>query len=410
LKKDPEAATPTARRQWGIKPGGRKLRVGVVFGGRSGEHEVSLMSARSVMAALNPDKYEVVPIGVTRSGRWLVGDVMAALQAGYDGEPDALPGVQPAALLPGSDASGEANAPYSLVQLEAAEARPGTLAEVAQLDIVFPVLHGTYGEDGTVQGMFELANLPYVGAGVVGSAVAMDKAIFKSVMQAYGLPVLAWQLVLKSDWRRRPEAILDELESRFTYPIFTKPANLGSSVGVSKCRDRQALAAGLDDAADYDRRLVVEQGINARELEVAVLGNGDPVASIVGEIRPRRDFYDYIAKYVSDDSELLIPAPLEPNVAEQARAMAVQAYRAVDAAGLGRVDLIMDRDNGRLYINEINTIPGVTHISMYPKLWAATGITYSELLDRLIELALDRSNEKSKLKTTFAVEDETKAL
>jgi D-alanine-D-alanine ligase len=252
-----------------------------------------------------------------------------------------------------------------------------------------------------VQGLLELADLPYVGAGVVGSAVGMDKAIFKHVMTANGLPVLPWRLVLSSEWQANATAVLQALEAALPYPMFTKPANLGSSVGICKCTNRTELQAGLDEAAAYDRRIVVEQGANVRELEVAVLGNDHPTASIVGEIRPRRDFYDYVAKYVSDDSELLIPAPLEPELAEQVRTIALQAYRAIDCAGLGRVDLLLDKDSGALYINEINTIPGFTNISMYPKLWEASGLPYSALLDKLIDLALERHAEKSRLEKSF---------
>ena len=371
----------------------RKLRVGVIFGGRSGEHEVSLMSARSVVEALDQDKYEVVLMGIDKHGRWLVGDAMRALTEGTAGA------ASPGALLPDPQAA-------ALMRVERSEARPVTLSEVSEVDVILPILHGPFGEDGTVQGLLELADLPYVGAGVVGSAVGMDKAIFKHVMEANDLPVVPWQLILGNDWRERPEAILDELEQELHYPLFTKPANLGSSVGVKKCADRRALRRGIDEAAAYDRRLIVEQGINARELEVSVLGNEQPIASVVGEIRPRREFYDYVAKYVSDDSELLIPAPLEPGVAERARALAIRAYQAIDCAGLGRVDLLLSRDDGRLYLNELNTIPGFTRISMYPKLWEASGIPYPELLDRLIELALDRHREKKRLRTSFEVAED----
>ena len=374
----------------------RKLRVGVVFGGRSGEHEVSLMSARSVMSALDAEKYEVVAIGIDKEGQWLVGEAMAALSDGLAND------TEPATLLPHPRSS-------ALMKMERGETRPTALSEVAQLDVVIPVLHGPYGEDGTVQGLLELAGLPYVGAGVVGSAVGMDKAIFKSVMVAHNIPILPWRLLTSGDWRQRRDAILKSLEEDFTYPVFTKPANLGSSVGISKCANREELAAGLDEALQYDRRVVVEQGINARELEVAVLGNDEPIASVVGEIRPRRAFYDYVAKYVSDDSELLIPAPLEEAVSDEVRALAVRAYRAIDCAGMGRVDLLMDRDSGRLYLNEINTIPGFTRISMYPKLWQASGISYAELLDRLIELALERHEEKRKLRTSFSAGEEETA-
>lgn len=367
------------------KNGKQKLKVGVIFGGRSGEHEVSLNSAQSVMRALNPDTYEVIPIGIDKNGRWLTGDVIGTLTEGKNGS-------QPATLLPDPKASG-------LMQLK--EGKDVGLTAVSQLDVVFPVLHGPYGEDGTVQGLLELANLPYVGAGVVGSAVGMDKAIFKQVMTASGLPVLPWRLVQSHNWRERPYEIIAEIEAILVYPVFTKPANLGSSVGICKCHNRDELRAGLDEAASYDRRIVVEQGVTVRELEVSVLGNNDPIASVVGEVCPRREFYDYVAKYVSDDSELIIPAELTEAQSDEVRRLAVQAYKAIDCAGLGRVDLLLDVDNGRLYLNEINTIPGFTSISMYPKLWAATGLSYSQLLDKLIELAIERHEEKEQLKKTY---------
>jgi D-alanine-D-alanine ligase len=372
------------------KDKGNKIRIGVIFGGRSGEHEISQQSARSVMAALDPEKYEVVMIGITKSGRWLTGNVAAALEAGQDDV------ARPAALLPDPQSSG-------LMEIDRTDTRPASLSEVAHLDVIFPVLHGPYGEDGTVQGLLELAGLPYIGAGVVGSAVGMDKAIFKHVMAANGLPVLPWQLVLRSGWSNDPETILDRIEADFHYPVFTKPANLGSSVGIQKCHKRQSLTAGLQEAFRYDRRVIVEQGVNARELEVSVLGNDDPIASVVGEVRPRREFYDYVAKYVSDDSELDIPADITPEQSETVRHLAVKAFQAIDCAGLGRVDFLLDKDNGRLYINELNTIPGFTRISMYPKLWEASGIPYSELLDRLVALALERHKVKTGLKTTFEV-------
>lgn len=370
----------------------RKIRVGVIFGGRSGEHEVSLQSARSVMAALDTTKYEVVPVGITKDGRWVTGDVLAALAEGKET-------ARPAALLPDPHAS-------ALMAMEMSATKPAALAEVAQLDVVFPVLHGPYGEDGTVQGLLELAGLPYVGAGVVGSAVGMDKAIFKYVMAANGLPVLPWLLITRADWRKRPLPILAQIEASLQYPIFTKPANLGSSVGICKCHNRAELEAGLQEAAAYDRRIIVEQGINARELEISVLGNEDPIASIVGEIRPRREFYDYVAKYLAEPdsdeySELIIPAELPAELAAELRKLAVRAYQAIDCAGLGRVDLLLDRDSQKVYVNEINTIPGFTQISMYPKLWEATGVSYPELLDRLIALALDRYEERQQSKTSF---------
>ncbi len=370
-----------------------KLRVGVVFGGRSGEHEVSLQSARSVLGALDPAKYDIVPIGIAPDGRWLAGDPMAALAAGK------VDAARDATLLPEPAGAG-------LMALRRVESQPSALSAISELDVIIPILHGPHGEDGTVQGLLELADIPYVGAGVVGSAVGMDKAIFKAVMTAHDLPVLPWRLVQARDWSRDPQRILREVEAVFVYPVFTKPANLGSSVGISRCQSRDELRHGLDVAARFDRRLIVEQGIDGRELEVAVLGNDDPQASIVGEVRPRRAFYDYVAKYMlppgsPEESELLIPAPLPEAVAERVRSLAVAAYRAIDCAGLGRVDLLLERQSDALYLNEINTIPGFTRISMYPKLWEASGLPYPALLDRLIELALERHSQKTRLQHTF---------
>jgi D-alanine-D-alanine ligase len=371
----------------------RRLRVGVIFGGRSGEHEVSLMSASSVISALDQDKYEVVMIGITKSGRWLTGDVPAALQTGRDELG------QPAALLPDPQSSG-------LLELDKVGSESSSMKEVARLDVVIPILHGTYGEDGTVQGLLELAGLPYVGAGVVGSAVGMDKAIFKSVMTAHDIPILPWSLVLRSELRQHRDVTINRLETTLDYPMFTKPANLGSSVGISRCNDRSELIEGLRKATKFDRRLVVEQGIDGRELEVSVLGNDEPIASVVGEVIPRREFYDYVAKYLlepgsDDESELVIPADLPAELSEKIRSLANAAFRAIDCAGMARVDFLLDRDSGQLYINELNTIPGFTRISMYPKLWEATGLPYPELLDRLIDLALERYEIKTDLSTTF---------
>ncbi len=374
-----------------------KIRIGIIFGGRSGEHDVSLESARSVMSVLDPARYEVVPIGITRDGRWLAGDAWAALAEGGSGSDTAT-------LLPDPNGPG-------LMRL-ATTADP-TLSVISELDVIFPVLHGPYGEDGTMQGLLELAAIPYVGAGVVGSATAMDKAIFKHVMTASNLPVLPWLLVTRQEWLANPAAIVDRIEANLTYPVFTKPANLGSSVGISKCADRTELEAGLTEAARYDRRLVVEQGIErARELEVAVLGNDAPTASVVGEVRPRRAFYDYVAKYLiepggEEESELLIPAPISDEMAATVRNMAIHAYAAIDCAGLGRVDLLLDDTTGKLFLNEINTIPGFTRISMYPKLWEASGVAYAELIDRLVQLALDRHQQKADLETTFNVAELT---
>ncbi|MFN2125947.1 MAG: D-alanine--D-alanine ligase family protein, partial [Candidatus Promineifilaceae bacterium] len=299
----------------------RKIRVGVLFGGRSGEHEVSLMSARSVISAMDPERYKIVEVGITKDGQWITGPAMAQLQAGDSN-------ACPAAFLPDPQSS-------ALMQVESKNKQVAELSEVSELDVIMPILHGTYGEDGTVQGLLELASLPYVGAGVVGSAVAMDKAIFKYVMEANGIPVVDWKLVTEEMWRSHSQGVLDAIEAKLEYPVFTKPANLGSSVGISKCHNRTELESGIEEALQYDRRLVVEQGIAARELEVAVLGNDDPIASIVGEIRPRREFYDYVAKYIApagseDESELLIPAEIDEEMSNAVREMAIRAYEAID--------------------------------------------------------------------------------
>lgn len=364
--------------------------MGILFGGRSGEHEVSLMSARSVLNAIDKRKYDVLPVGISKSGRWLVGGDVLQLMA--DGSESSA---THAALVgePGQRA---------LVALDdEEEGRALSAHELTELDVIFPVLHGPFGEDGTMQGLLELAEMPYVGAGVVGSAVGMDKAIFKAVMQTHGLPVLPYRLVLRSEWEHDREALLDQLEAEFQYPVFTKPVNLGSSVGIMKCLTREELADGMDEAARYDRRLLVEQGVNAREIEVSVLGNDEPIASVPGEVVPDEEFYSYASKYLNDASDLLIPAPIPEEMAEQARELAISAYKAMDCAGLGRCDFLLDKDSDTLYLNEINTIPGFTHISMYPKLWEATGISYPELIDRLIELALERDTDKRRSVTSY---------
>jgi D-alanine-D-alanine ligase len=369
-----------------------KIRVGVIFGGRSGEHEVSLASAQSVMDAMDEEKYEVVPVGITKDGRWIAsGDPMQALTAG---DPEAS---QPATLL--SDPSRR-----SLMRLEetgqALQATP-----LSELDVVFPVLHGPYGEDGTVQGLLELTGLPYVGAGVTASAVAMDKAVFKDVMRAHGLPLVDYAMVKRRAWDADPDRVIAQVEDRFAYPVFTKPANLGSSVGVTKCRDRAELAAGLTEAARYDRKMLVEPAVpQAREIEVSVLGNDEPIASLPGEIVPSREFYSYEAKYIDtgdDASALYIPAPLSAELTAYVQELAVRTYKAIDCAGMARVDFLLSGETGELYVNEVNTIPGFTEISMYPKLWEASGIPYPGLIDRLIELALERQRDKARTETSY---------
>ncbi|HUV89847.1 MAG TPA: D-alanine--D-alanine ligase family protein [Anaerolineae bacterium] len=370
----------------------RKVRVGVIFGGRSGEHEVSLASARSVMDAMDKQKYEIVPIGITHEGRWIAsGDPMKALEAG---DVDAS---RPAALL--GDPS-----QHSLMRLQDTE-RAIEATRLTELDVIFPVLHGPYGEDGTLQGLLELAGIPYVGAGVTSSALGMDKAIFKDVCRAHGLPIVDYLVFKRKEWDADPAGLMDQVEQRLGYPLFTKPANLGSSVGISKCHDRDGLARGLAEAARYDRKLLVEVAVpGAREIEVSVLGNDDPIASLPGEVIPSREFYSYEAKYIDrgeDASRLLIPAPLSPEQTAHVRDLAVRAYRAIDCAGMARADFLLSGQAGALYVNELNTIPGFTAISMYPKLWEATGIPYAELIDRLIGLALERHQDKERSETSY---------
>jgi len=365
------------------------LTVGLLFGGRSGEHEVSLASARSVLAALDRQKYRVIEIGITKEGAWLSGD--GALEALTSGQTEHL---APAAVLPDPTRPG-------LRRLQPTSAGE-TLSLIAALDVVFPVLHGTFGEDGALQGLLELAGVAYVGSGVAGSAVGMDKDLFKAVMRASGIPVVDWVILRRSEIARDPAAALERIETalKARYPFFVKPANLGSSVGVSKCRDRESLRAALQEAARYDRRILVECGLNAREIEISVLGNDDPQASIPGEIRPADEFYTYEAKYHDERSELLIPAPLSEEMRARLQHLAIRAYKAADCAGMARVDFLLDRDSGEVYLNEVNTIPGFTQISMYPKLWEASGLPYSRLLDRLIALALERKAERDQTRYT----------
>jgi D-alanine-D-alanine ligase len=391
----------------------KKLRVGVLFGGRSGEHEVSLLSAASVLNAIDKKKYEVVPIGITKEGRWVTATHAERLLKGNPpehearhlraGDPEATSAaavlargegvlVPPVPPAPGEERS-------SLVPFESdADQVHGALHPV-DVDIIFPVLHGTFGEDGTIQGLLELADIAYVGAGVLGSAAGMDKDVMKRLFRDAHLPIVKHLTILRSEWRERPKQIRKQIESKLKYPVFVKPANLGSSVGISKVHDSSELAAAMDEAARFDRKLVVEEGVGgkkgkAREIECSVLGNDQPIASIAGEVVPIKEFYDYNAKYLDEGSELIIPAKLTKMKLKEVQQLAVAAFRAVDCSGLARVDFLMDPRSGKMYVNEINTLPGFTSISMYPKLWAATGIPYSELIDRLIQLGLERHADK----------------
>jgi D-alanine-D-alanine ligase len=371
-----------------------KLRVGILFGGRSGEHEVSLLSAASILKAIDRKKFEVVPIGITKTGRWLTEGNAQALLAGTS--PEVL---SPVSLAP-SDA-------VTALVPDAVSLGNG------KLDVVFPVLHGTFGEDGTIQGLFELADTAYVGSGVLGSSAGMDKDVMKRLFAQAKLPIVKHQTVLRTAWEASPRKTVAAIEAALKYPLFVKPAKLGSSVGISKVHDRKELAPALTLAAKYDRKIVIEEGVagkgksrtttKARELEVAVLGNDDPKASVVGEIVPGKEFYDYEAKYLSDGSIPIIPAKITAVESKQIRAMAAEAFRACDLAGLARVDFLMEPDGKRrIYLNEVNTLPGFTSISMYPKLWQATGLSYADLITRLIELALERHKERSR--TTFSLE------
>jgi D-alanine-D-alanine ligase len=356
----------------------KRLRIGILFGGRSGEHEVSLASAASVIRGLDPDKYEAVPIGITKEGHWLVGGAAQKML------PEVLKGGQrvmmtadptDAALIP-LDRSGGGQ----------------------RLDVVFPVMHGTYGEDGTIQGLLDLASLPFVGAGVLGSAIAMDKDVAKRLLQVAKIPVVPWIAVQRADWERDPKEIQKAIEKRFKYPVFVKPATLGSSVGMTKVHSRAELAGALNLAAEFAMKILVEKCIVGREIEVSVLGNHDPKASVPGEIVPHREFYDYQAKYLEEGTQLLIPAKLKPAQTKTIQKYAVEAFRALELSGMARVDFFLEKKGGKIYLNEVNTIPGFTSISMYPKMWEASGIPFRELIDKLIELALEMHREKARTK------------
>src|SRR5271166_1391798 len=389
----------------------KKLRVGVLFGGRSGEHEVSLLSAASVLKAIDKTKYDVVPIGITKQGRWVTAAHAERLLKGHAsdsqrsrplraGDPETtsaaavlakgegvvvppMPGKNHSSMVPFETSAGDLHAAHKPVDV----------------DIIFPVLHGTFGEDGTIQGLLELADIAYVGAGVLGSAAGMDKDVMKRLFREAGIPIVKHVTVLRSAWREEPKQVRQQIEDALNYPVFVKPANLGSSVGISKVHDASELAAAMNEAARFDRKLVVEQGVGgnrskAREIECSVLGNDKPIASLPGEVVPIKEFYDYNAKYLDEGSELIIPAKLTKAKRKEVQKLAIGAFQAVDCSGLARVDFLMDPRSGKMFVNEINTMPGFTSISMYPKLWAATGIPYSELIDRLIQLGMERHAEK----------------
>ncbi|HET7209043.1 MAG TPA: D-alanine--D-alanine ligase family protein [Terriglobales bacterium] len=388
----------------------KKLRVGVLFGGRSGEHEVSLLSAASVVEAIDKSKYDVVPIGITKEGRWLTAEHAERLLAGQHearhlraGDPEVTPGAAvlekgEAVVVPPEPVRRDAGlVPFQTDHTMARRASDRAI----NVDVIFPVLHGTFGEDGTIQGLLELADIPYVGAGVLGSAAGMDKDIMKSLFRAAGLPIVKHVTFLRSEWEVNPRKIQKLVESKLKYPIFVKPANLGSSVGITKAHGRKELPSCVEEAAKFDRKIIVEAAVGgakkrAREIECSVLGNDNPQASVPGEIVPSKEFYDYAAKYLDEGSELLIPAKLTKSETKEVQRLAIAAFKAIDCSGLARVDFLMDPKTRKLYLNEINTMPGFTAISMYPKLWAATGVSYPELIDRLIQLGIERHAEKMK--------------
>jgi D-alanine-D-alanine ligase len=393
----------------------KKIRVGILFGGRSGEHEVSLLSAASVLQAIDRSKYDIVPIGITKEGRWVsAGHAERLLDPKSGSTPDKHlragdpEATTPAAVLRRGESVLVPPVPSeAMVPFETPLERPaGALThaapeQVLAVDVIFPVLHGTFGEDGTIQGLFELAGIAYVGSGVLGSATGMDKDTMHRLFQSAKLPIAKWVTFLRGEWEKSPKKIRARIEAALKYPVFVKPANLGSSVGISKAHSPLELGSAIELAAHYDRKIVVEQAIGGkkkpRELEVAVLGNDTPEASVVGEVVPSKEFYDYEAKYLSEGSDLLVPAPIPKKQAKEVREMAIRAFQACDCAGLARVDFLMEPGkDGRIFVNEINTLPGFTSISMYPRLWAATGLPYPKLIDRLIELAIERRTDKDR--------------
>lgn len=392
----------------------KRLRVGVIYGGRSGEHEVSLASAAAVFSHLDRTRYEPVPIRIDKEGRWTIADRPPNAMSAADVIEQARVEAGHARLAEAARANRALREVHlvarpseeTILNIDRSKGRKGeddsrALVTGVGLDVIFPVLHGPYGEDGTVQGLLELANIPYVGCGVLASALGMDKQMMKVVFAARGLPQVDYVAVRRNDWVADRQAVLQAILTRLPFPVFVKPANLGSSVGISKAKDAAGLEAALDLAAEYDRKIVIEAGIDrAREIECAVLGNDQPEASVPGEVIPSREFYDYEAKYLDEGSRTVIPADLPPELAEEVRRLSREAFLAIDGAGMARVDFLLDRETHRLFLNEANTIPGFTTISMYAKLWAASGLDYPALLDRLIELALARHADKQQLRTS----------
>jgi D-alanine-D-alanine ligase len=385
----------------------KKLRVGVIYGGRSGEHEISVASAASVIKSLDRTRYEPLPIRIEKDGRWTIADKPPTATSAAEVIEQAK-GSGSRLLRPGRETVLVAHpSEDTLLTIERRPAPRGSedvdraVVTGLGLDVVFPVLHGPFGEDGTIQGLLELANVPYVGPGVLASAVGMDKAAMRLMFAAHGLPIAPWKAFLRRDWDRHRDAVIESALS-LGLPVFVKPANLGSSVGISKVKSADGLPGAIEQALEYDRKVVIEWGVpEAREIECAVLGNEDPQASVPGEVIPSREFYDYQAKYLDDGSRTNIPADLSGDQAAEVQRLAIAAFRAVDASGMSRVDFLLSRTTGTMYLNEINTIPGFTTISMFAKMWAASGLSYAALVDRLIQLALERHAEKQRLRTSL---------
>ncbi|QSO49980.1 D-alanine--D-alanine ligase [Alicyclobacillus mengziensis] len=379
-----------------------RIRVGVVFGGKSGEHEVSIESAKSVIEALDRNKYDVMPIAIDKQGRWSAGErARRVLEGGW--ATLQAPRTNGNVVTEGN--TGDDVFAGSVPEQGLQTGQPSVIPEhvMESIDVLFPVLHGSYGEDGTVQGMFELLNVPYVGAGVAASSVGMDKVLMKRMFAAVGLPQVDYVYCTRNEWETDPSMVTKNVETRLGYPCFVKPANLGSSVGISKVKSQAELRNAIDLAAKYDRKIIIEQGLNVREVEVAVLGNDAPKASVPGEVIPSNEFYDYRAKYLDGESTLMIPAPISDELTEEIRRLAIQAYKAIDCSGLARVDFFVEKDTQRVLINEINTMPGFTKFSMYPKLWEATGVAYSELIGKLLAYAIERAEERRRSQIEFDV-------
>lgn len=375
--------------------GVKKIKVGLIFGGKSGEHEVSFCSASSIIKAIDKDKYTVVPIGITKEGRWISPqDSELALQSGR------IEGKSTVTLL--NNPSGTA-----LVRIDNNQ-KLDKSSTLEKLDVIFPVLHGPYGEDGTVQGLLELADIPYVGAGVAASAISMDKDLMKTIFKQKNLPILKWLTIKRKEWQKDKGKILSIIQNDFEYPLFVKPTNLGSSVGITKAQKKEELDKAIDLASSYDRKILIEEGLEeVREIECSVLGNDEPQASVVGEVKPTGEFYDYDSKYIDKETQLIIPADLPDGVSQKVQEIALRAFMAVDAAGMARVDFFVSKKENKIYLSEINTIPGFTSTSMYPRLWEASGVSYPDLIDQLIQLALERYQDKNQNKISY---EESKLL